>query len=68
METVLILNVIGAERQSVKIRIEAVIDVPDDYVDANDLPEIAKEFKEEVEADIEGEPVKIERFEIACVS
>lgn len=64
METVLILNVIGVERQSVKIKIEAVIDVPDDYVDANDLPEIAKEFKEE----IEGEPVKIERFEIACVS
>ena len=51
-----------------KIRIEAIIDLPDDYVDANDLPEIAKEFKEEVEADIEGEPVKIERFEIACVS
>ena len=47
-----------------KIRIEAIIDLPDDYVDANDLPEIAKEFKEE----IEGEPVKIERFEIACIS
>lgn len=66
METVLILNVIGAERQSVKIRIEAVIDVPDDYVDANDLPEIAKEFKEEVLA--ESSEVKIERFEIACIS
>lgn len=62
----MILNAIGVERLSVRIEFKMIADVPDDYFDLNELPEIAKELKAEMEK--EEPDVKIERLEIACIS
>lgn len=43
IRTDLILNAIGVERLSVRIEFKMIADVPDDYFDLNELPEIAKE-------------------------
>lgn len=48
IRTDLILNAIGVERLSVRIEFKMIADVPDDYFDLNELPEIAKELKAEM--------------------